>query len=109
VPDVGEADTVAGEFLRVFSNVYYDVYNNGGCNLVNGGRSTDREDLLRYLAKYGYDEQQIERLSKMLVWLPRHSGRIPAEANELLDDCADFVIIEVSKKAARLHKEQTND
>lgn len=32
VPDVGEADDPNIELLRCASNVYYDAYNNGGCN-----------------------------------------------------------------------------
>ena len=29
----GKADTQAGEILRIVSKLYYDVYNNGGCNI----------------------------------------------------------------------------
>ena len=32
-PTNGAAKTKHGELLRCFSNVYYDCYNNGGCNL----------------------------------------------------------------------------
>jgi len=33
VPDSGEADTEHGEIIRIISRVYYDHFNNGGCNL----------------------------------------------------------------------------
>ena len=33
VPKEGPAPTPAGEIVRCLSNVYYDIYNNGGCNL----------------------------------------------------------------------------
>ena len=32
VPDMGKADTVAGEIWRCVSACYYDYFNNGGCN-----------------------------------------------------------------------------
>jgi hypothetical protein len=32
VPREGEADTEHGEILRIASNLYYDIFNNGGCN-----------------------------------------------------------------------------
>lgn len=32
VPDRGESDDPAIELLRCMGNIYYDVYNNGGCN-----------------------------------------------------------------------------
>jgi len=34
VPDSGEADTPEGEALRAITRIYYDVYNNGGCNII---------------------------------------------------------------------------
>ena len=36
VPVVGKAETVNGEVLRVLSNVSYDYYNNGNCNILTG-------------------------------------------------------------------------
>jgi len=33
VPDSGEAETQEGEALRAISRIYYDVYNNGACNI----------------------------------------------------------------------------
>jgi|TARA_Y100000296_G_scaffold37837_1_gene43768 hypothetical protein len=35
VPPEGEAKTVAGEALRALSKIYYDVYNNGACNMFD--------------------------------------------------------------------------
>lgn len=32
VPDSGKSDNPAIELLRCMGNIYYDVYNNGGCN-----------------------------------------------------------------------------
>ena len=33
VPFHGEADTPEGEALRAINRIYYDVYNNGACNI----------------------------------------------------------------------------
>jgi len=33
IPSEGKSETEEGEMLRCAANVYYDVYNNGGCNL----------------------------------------------------------------------------
>lgn len=33
VPDSGDAPTTIGQMLRYMSKIYYDIYNNGGCNL----------------------------------------------------------------------------
>lgn len=32
VPEFGESDTLNGEILRISSYLYYDFFNNGGCN-----------------------------------------------------------------------------
>ena len=37
VPEIGEAQTDAGEILRLVSRIYYDVFNNGGGNLPGSG------------------------------------------------------------------------
>jgi hypothetical protein len=38
VPSEGKAKTKAGEILRMVSSIYYDQFNNGGCNLWEGRR-----------------------------------------------------------------------
>mgnify|MGYP001299164578 CR=1 FL=1 len=35
VPREGKAETVLGEGLRSICNLYYDLYNNGGCNIFD--------------------------------------------------------------------------
>lgn len=37
VPEAGDAETPHGEVLRLASNLYYDLYNNGGCNIHHEG------------------------------------------------------------------------
>jgi len=56
VPFHGEADTPEGEALRAINRVYYDVYNNGACNIFeteevyddDGDYECDEYTLSRY-------------------------------------------------------------
>lgn len=41
VPDQGKAETAHGEVLRLASNLYYELYNNGGCNIHHDGPKAD--------------------------------------------------------------------
>lgn len=104
VPDYGEADTEAGEMIRVFGNVMYDIANNGGCNLGDSKRG-DVEKFLDFLSEYGYEHAQTERLAAMLRWFPRHDGPaieddVFTKAFELMDAAGDFLIL----KAVELTK-----
>lgn len=33
VPNTGSCETITAELYRCISRIYYDIYNNGGCNL----------------------------------------------------------------------------
>ena len=66
VPASGPADTPAGELLRSMANVYYDVYNNGGCN--------NRQDALDGITKHSsaiktlmQDTMDFDRFSNTLT------------------------------------------
>lgn len=41
VPQEGHSEDQFIELIRVTQNVYYDLYNNGGCNIGRAGRSYD--------------------------------------------------------------------
>lgn len=56
VPDSGEAGSDAGELLRTVSNVYYDIYNNGGCNLLDS-KLSDLEELESLTRTWGINGQ----------------------------------------------------
>jgi hypothetical protein len=56
VPDSGEAGSDAGELLRTVSNVYYDIYNNGGCNLLDA-KLSDLETLESLTRTWGINGQ----------------------------------------------------
>lgn len=46
IPDKGESFDTRIELLRCASNIYYDIFNNGGCNLAD----EDRGDEYRYVS-----------------------------------------------------------
>lgn len=115
VPDQGSADTEHGEFLRHCSNVYYDVHNNGGGNLVDGGRSEDLQEWLSGLEQHGYPAMSaIRKLFQAYrvadddddePWRRRRgpSGfkrKYPVE----LEEAVDFTILKVKEIHERLQQ-----
>lgn len=56
VPDSDGAGSDAGELLRTVSNVYYDIYNNGGCNLLDS-KLSDLEQLESLTRIWGINGQ----------------------------------------------------
>lgn len=64
VPSSGHAETLAVELFRCASNVYYEIYNNGGFNFADDhpgefGKYTQ----LQHIASYGIDVSKIEELA----------------------------------------------
>ena len=55
VPFNGEADTPEGEALRAINRIYYDVYNNGACNIF------ETEEVYDDDGEYEYDEYTLSR------------------------------------------------
>ena len=53
VPKEGSAKTRRGQLLRYVSNIYYDVYNNGGCNLRWPSFKPARRFIMRCMGFYG--------------------------------------------------------
>ena len=67
VPSSGHAETLPVELFRCASNVYYEIFNNGGCNLVDDhpgefGKHTQ----LQHIASYGIDVSEIEELADQI-------------------------------------------
>lgn len=58
VPDSGVSDTTAGEIIRTGGNVYYDLYNNGGCNLGDS-KAYDLHQFTSYLSLFGFGKLRI--------------------------------------------------
>lgn len=50
VPNEGDADTEQGEIIRIVSNLYYDIHNNGACNF--SVMRSDRVKLVRLVPDY---------------------------------------------------------
>jgi hypothetical protein len=59
VPDEGKASTTAGELVRMVANIYHDHFNNGGGNLISGGRSRDVSGLLYLVPNEMLAEAQV--------------------------------------------------
>lgn len=71
VPASGHAENVAIELYRCAQNVYYEIYNNGGCNLGMDA-SDDRSEFsknsqLQHIASYGIDTSNIDDLVDKMV------------------------------------------
>jgi hypothetical protein len=69
VPQVGEADTMHGELIRIFNKHDYEIYNNGGGNMwdrVSEGYDRWYADLLDEAGfifnEYGFTDNTIEEL-----------------------------------------------
>ena len=72
VPASGHAENVAVELYRCSANVYYEIYNNGGCNM--GMNASDdrwsehsKNTQLLLLASYGIDTSKIEDMVEKMV------------------------------------------
>tara|TARA_R110002096_G_scaffold94819_1_gene213123 strand:+ start:549 stop:1031 length:483 start_codon:yes stop_codon:yes gene_type:complete len=51
VPDSGMAQTTAGEAVRCIARLYYDAYNNGGCNSYHEGEN----EFLAFLVQWSHN------------------------------------------------------
>lgn len=112
VPDEGEADTEAGEIIRVVGNVVYDVGNNGGCNF-NGGRQSDLGLFAGYLKelKFAQADELHEQLARLAEEMPsRHCDtcdcvdefkQYPPLDNDLFDLAVDALVMEADRRDKR--------
>ena len=68
VPSSGHAKTVPVELFRCASNIYYEIYNNGGCNLGSDRSNEYSKDAqLQRIASYGIDVSKIEELADQIT------------------------------------------
>ena len=72
VPAEGYAQNVAVELYRCAANVYYEIYNNGGCNM--GMDAADdrfhehsKNNQLSHIASYGIDTSKLDELVEQMV------------------------------------------
>lgn len=105
VPDMGYADTEAGEMIRCLSNVYYDVFNNGGGNL-DSGRLGELFGLCYFLDKYGWslaEGSQLTSNTKALYDISMSLSReeiskeLRGTLYVLLDSAADFITLKAAE------------
>lgn len=65
VPAQGDAETMTGELLRCLGCVYYDVYNNGGGNLLES-RLSEMQYLIPLFPQAAFLDQIYDRYSTMM-------------------------------------------
>lgn len=93
VPSQGNADSEAGEILRVVANLYYDINNNGGCNF--DVKRPDRTWLMLNVPKYA------EKATKRFIKQPHYTKWLyDIPYRKFLDKYMDWAI----KYAEHLHK-----
>lgn len=98
VPTEGKADTEHGETLRVLSNVYYDIYNNGGANLdAQGSKYRDLVLLGDSLDDLGFNwGDKIFIMSSLECYDALNQvGR--QKLGIILDRMVDFVVKKIAK------------
>jgi hypothetical protein len=71
VPASGHAENVAVELYRCAQNVYYEIYNNGGCNLGcdawDDRSEFSKNSQLQHISSYGIDTSKIDDLVDKMV------------------------------------------
>lgn len=107
VPDEGEAQTEFGNVLRSMSNVYYDLYNNSGCNLEDA-RRTQYFALMDALSLYGYPEDKIAAFKRGIRWMLKDEyDEHKKECDGAFDGVCDFLISHIDKALGKETREQT--
>lgn len=95
VPKEGEADTDQGEIIRIVSNVYYDINNNGACNF--DVYKDQREKLVQLVPDYA--KQAARRFVKKPpsgLWRKAHFVGFDKEAYlNFLERFVDWAILYV--------------
>lgn len=98
VPDKGRAKTDAGELLRVVSNVYYDIYNNGGVNLdVRGSKYRDLLLLEDSLDDLGFNWGDKVFTMASLEFYAGLNQRGKQQLGTVLDRIVDFIVKKIAK------------
>ncbi len=92
VPQSGDADTVIGQMIRFIGNIYYDIYNNGGCNLKD--TSVFKQARVFLIDHVGVFRETAEKfkVDNFPAKLSRFTrGQVDArEADEVVDVIVDY-------------------
>jgi hypothetical protein len=95
VPEQGDAPTTLGEILRISSKIYYDIYNNGGCNLKQD-HFLGWASFLRYESKKFSQIAKTHGVEKFVGKLTRFcKGKTTDQEN---DQVMDVLIVSVYRK-----------
>lgn len=86
IPDIGESDTIHGEFLRAVARINYDICNNGFCN------AEQMQSLCAFVISYFNDmnchfntnEKDIESFKKLLNF-NEEKDSIPYHDKQIMD------------------------
>ena len=96
VPDSGEADTQHIEMLRVVTNCYYDLYNNGGGNW-DGNRAKQFEYIIDYQGvlirsahKEGLNPYQLSELLTIIVAIMDDAWKEADYSDGCIYDCDEY-------------------
>jgi len=93
VPTAGEACEKV-ELFRLIANVYYDVYNNGGGNLVGFGSEFTARELIALADKQGVDmgyvEEKLEKAWERGEELDSQHSNGYITDDEHINECMDF-------------------
>lgn len=77
IPSKGEADNVHGMLLRAVTRIYYDVYNNGGWNMVDNIHGDWLEE-----GDEGYEEPEYELVGLYKEFFENLERFMPEEHQE---------------------------
>ncbi len=72
VPAEGDAPNVAVELYRCAQNVYYEIFNNGGCNMGMDAyddrwHEFSKNTQLKHVASYGIDTSKLDDVVEKMV------------------------------------------
>ncbi len=72
VPAEGHAQNVAVELYRCAQNVYYEIFNNGGCNMGMDAyddrwHEFSKNTQLKHVASYGIDTSKLDDVVEKMV------------------------------------------
>lgn len=88
VPDEGEADTVHGMILRAAMRIYYDMYNNGGWNMVDNIHDDRLEE-----GDEDYEEPEFELSDLYSKFFTNLETWMPEEHQEAVKKVKDIVLV----------------
>ena len=112
VPAAGEAATSEGEALRAIGRIYYDVYNNGACNICETEEICDDDGNYEYddhtislfyesffdtVASFTGDHDKVRELKQKVKRVSQ--GNWPEDIGFLLDNFTDKILQKIDNQS----------